>query len=1762
MNISQDMKTHILIPAVAAALLCAAFITSKANMRTDNTRKPDEQGHILTSLWKEYYDARKADKPLKMTASLDKIRKEASSKRLHWDFYDAVTKKVEVELSRNWKLRDSLQKQLAAEVEAYGEPVVTYSYRKDHGAGDLLDYVISTGSRLQAGRNPQFYSRIGGQMNGLLAECVKDDYEYALWSEYGDWRGRERAQGVLKDYIGDSYPNAAWLEFRGIETKDYDYRTAAYKEFAGKYKGKAVSLFAKSRLLHDSFSKLNTDKAGEGEYKDLLAQVKAAEKERKSYSSGIDKKIAESIDDFKNLAETLESKDIALSVDGTDLLLLLRNLDKAELTMAPDIKEAKPMFTKTVVNEKHSFYVEDTVRVPIPRCDDGDYLFTARNGKLKSTLSYSPKTLSIAVRDDSAGQRFYVADYQTGKPIGKVNLELFRSGSSVAKAEGISMDGFTPVPAEIMKEVKPRAAHYLEASFRDTDGFLRKSRQIGLSKHREDGNESAEKESLFCNLFTDKSAFNPGETVKYKAVFYRGNLRKSLATFKEGENVIVRLYNTEGKELEAAKLKTNKFGSVAGQFVLPKDQKNGRFRICAVKERTLQTKDIVVDEYILPTYDLSFKEVDKLYFRGDTVRVDGALSSYSGHPLSPARVTYEVDAHGRKVASGDVVPASDGSFSITFPSEDNVWFNVLVKVTDATGETREYRRNVFVIDSFHINMELLDKASGSVELGDRRWVNTSLLSEDEARMVFSVKNNEGRTVPVPVDYRILDEKGAVVYSGTAESGKECAFALPKAGLYTVKTEAKAKSSKWTEISAEEELTVIKLSPSDRVLDAGVENVFILEGACEDGALKDGEDIHLRFGAGKGPVWAVVELFGDKRQLLERRMVFLEGKAGEKGSLEEIVYEYKPEYPDALYLNVFYFRNSRNYSYGKEFRREKTELDLPLSFSVFEDKTLPGKEYSFVLKTRPGVEGVAAVFDKSTETIAPNRWNTVRLSSLGAEQVYISAINGSAGNEYGDVYVRGLSGRVMGVRMSKAEATRAAVPEAAEMEESIAMDYGAAMNDALPAPAPAGGIEEEIAEVELRSDFASSLAFEPFLLSDASGDLNIKFKTSDKLSTFIVQVYAHDTRMQNALVRQEMVVSIPVKLSVTEPKYLYKGDRYVLHGTVSNSSDVPVIGLAALQVYPSSDWQASAPLETKSQRLTVPAGGSVPFEFEVDPKDASELGLKVVFADEAKTFSDGMFVSLPVYDARQVLTESHSGVLLAGDDEQALLERIKSAFTGTSASGAEYKQTDILKMVHDALPEKADPEGRDVLSLSEAFYVRKAAGIKESPDDDLLPRILACRNADGGFGWFEGMKSSPVITAVLLERFAKLRDSGLYTGFDATPSVVYLDRSQFLHGDSFPVWCGWISIEQYAFVRSMYASVPFKVDVDTKSGKDAYSENYKTFKKYIKAYLLPSAKEGRGMNGRILDKARRLKTLLNLVNNSGGTALASAWGMKLASADKLNKSAAADVASLLEYAVKHKDGGWYYPNAVMPWRGLLESELYAHSLLCDLLDDYSKEVSDGIRIWMMLQKETQKWGDDPAFVDAINSVLRGSDDVLATKVVILTKTYEKPFAEIVSAGNGFSIERHFFKQVTGEDGRIGRLEIVEGMPIRTGDKITAEYQIHSDENRSFVKLTAPREAAFRPVKELSGHYGWWLSPLSVRGAYSIVPQGYRNVKTDRTEYYFDVYPEEKTTVSEEFFVTQDGTFSAPVVTIESLYAPHYRANDGFAWPVKVTEKSGK
>ncbi|MCI6045088.1 MAG: MG2 domain-containing protein [Alistipes sp.] len=1784
--------------SVLVAILCLVAITTCAFVKR-NGGQAAKDGLVLTGLWKDYDAAVKADRPKEMLAVLDTIISKAKAGRLHYDFYHAASQRMTVAARRDWKQRDEFNVWLDKEVVEYDEPIVTFRHRlSKESAASMTDYVLVSKARLQAARNGAFYD---DGLDELWTGLVGDDYEYALWI-LGVMRRSEKAMSLLEEYVGGSYPKSAYLEFRRIVGRSYSYKeegraekAEAMRSFARKYDGRAVSLYAKAVLLKDRFDSLSKVRPSssadlERSYKSLYADCLEVEKERLSYSKGIDKKIAGKMDDFKSLSQVLDKKEIDISFEKGVVVLRLRNLDKVKVEFVRDAKSARPLIRKTITNPDNRFYLQDTVEVRLPVCDDGKYLFKVRNGKVAAKAEWTRQTLSIAHRADSEALRFFVADYLTGEPLEKVDLELVRSENTVAVVRDVALgkDGFTPLPEEIVSALKKGAVSYLVASYRDKDGFLHKTADHYI--YGDAGSSSfVEKDAsgTYCEVFTDKSAYNPGETVGFKAVLYRGDISRSLQTFGAGAGVKAELVNPEGKTLCDKDLKTNEYGSVAGSFDLPAEGRNGSFQVRITSGDLEVSKWIVVDEFILPTYDLSFDTADRLFIVGDTLEVSGKVFSFSGHPLSSAAVSYSLDRRDGTLASGQLTLEADGSFTVRFATKDHDYYggflNLTVKVVDSTGETKEFSKYVPVLDYFSLVADVTNASAGAVEPSRKDGRGTPcMVSGDKAVVLFGAEDimRNKMTSPVEVSYSLTDASGEKVVSGKTFTGRTEEIALPKAGLYSLEAESRIVREDGRKVSAKKQVMILRVDDTAVTLAAKVRNFFKPVGDCADGWLRSGEEIKVQFGAGEGPVWAVVELFGDKRQLLEHKIVYLDGKVGETGSVTFLTYNYKEDYPDAVRLMVRYFRDGTCSSFDKEFKRERSTLELPLEFSTFTDKALPGKEYSLTLKSAPGVEAVAAVFDKSSESISPNEWPTVRLSEFGAEMVYVtSSLGGVRGQVLYDEMLIGCAPRQAKVRgLGRNNAS-----ERVELMADSA-DGGYVESSAAPVlmMSKAELAEEEVTSqgVAVRSDFSSSLAFEPFLRSGADGRMFMKFRTSDRLSTFIVQVWAHTKEMRNACVRREVVVTVPVKVALVEPKYLYKGDKYVLRATVSNSSDKSVAGVAALHTYSSKDYEGSKPFASKTRGVTVPAGGSVAVEFEVDPKDHDELGLKVVFADNAKTFSDGVFVSLPVREARQTLTEAHSAVLTAGADRDALVRRLESEFTGTTSKGAEVKEVDIRRMVLDALPSKVEPTGKDVLSLTEALYVRKVAaslGAKvevEMSDEALVERIKACLNAGGGFGWFEGFRSSPIVTAVVLERFAKMRDAGIdYGGIDADSSVKWLDSNQFLHGGVSPRWCGRLSMEEYAYVRSMYSSVPFDVSAQTRNEKSDYSRNFKDFRKEVKDYLLPSAKDGRGLDGQILAKTRRIKTLANLVGNDGGLALASSWGVRFSAASRMNQSIAADVQSLLEYAVPHVSGGWYYPNAVMPFRGLLAGEAYAHSMLCDLLsseyvgsaevtssteDVTARQIADGIRLWLMLQKETQKWDVDPAFVDAVNSVLSGSADILATKVVSLTKTYTVPFSRIVAAGNGFSIERHFYKKVDGGNGKDGRLEIFPGMKLKVGDRITAEYRIWSQENRSFIRLTAPREAAFRPVDQLSGAYGWRLNPLSVAGAWSITPQGYRDVKSDRTEYWFDVYPEEKTTVAEDFYITQEGTFSAPVVTIESLYAPHYRANASFGGSLATTD----
>ncbi len=1745
---------------ILMTMLTTAVLSSFITMER---RKEDKS---LETLWAEYNEALQQDRVQKTAGILEEIKVKALEEKAGWDYYRACLDYVNVRSRRDWKQRDTLQKQMRSEILAYNEPLLIYLMdRETAGPEELLESMANMKDRLAGRRNEEVYDARGTILNPAVVPLTGDDYEYVLWDMfnrccYGYWNSavKENVYVMLTGLLDNSSVKAGIAEYFYVTkiAPEAD-RRQNLESLARKYDGQALALLPAYALLEMEFNE-NCKKGTSDYFLDLKKRLESYEHERKSYRGGVERLLLGDFAGFKDLLNVLDTKSAYVTIRNGEARLAMRNLDKVRVKI---IRNDEKVYETLVENSVGSYYALDTLALDLPSLDDGEYSIGCYDGKEQIGHCHYPKyTLSVASRVNDEGAGVYVADYLSGKPLDKVDMALYKGDRKVVEASGVVLDGFTPLPQEMASRLTENASgHYLVCSTVGEDGTVRRSQDMYLSAER--SFDVKVETAARAAVMLDRAAFNPGDTVKYKAVLYECMPDGTMKVMPAGQKVVVSLRDRSLDVLAAKELKTNEFGSVAGEFVLDGIRRNGYHSISVHYEnKLLKFAELIIDEFVLPTFDVAFEKSEKVYLPGDTIEVKGKVASYSGHSLTSASMVANVTLGGNLIKEEIVTIDPDGSFKIEFSdtSDENDAYSpyeVEVKVTDLTGETLSFSHYQYVMRRPSISVGLENAADGSFRLAGDNHSTGKLLSDEAARISFGVSypgGGDGPLSSIPVKYSLMKD-GSAVLNGEVMSGEtaDVDFSGLASGLYKLVAEVVLVNAREEKIEGKKELVIVKVRDDDKNVDGDFENIF---------RVVDENAPELQIGAGCGPVWAVVELYGDKGQRLKSEMLYLE-----TGGMATLRYDYKAEYPDALVMNVLYFRDSECHTYSHTWKRQMKAGVLPLEFVRFEDLSAPGASCSVQLKTMPGSEVLASVFDVSTEKIWRNRWPKIYDRQTYVSYVWMNGIAGMNGVEHAE-----LMGRVFGssvleenvvVGYGSKRSMRAARTKA-DMKETV--DFAVVETESADEAIPFQ-IVEDASEVVVRDDFSTSLAFEPFLYPSEDGTVKLDFTASDKISTFVVSVFAHDKSMINNVIRCEMLVTLPVKVSVVQPQYLYEGDRYVLKASLSNNSDAEVKGVV----------RCSAAAMEHDVDVYVPAGGSVSVPFEITaPEGAGVLDIKVVF--EGDGASDGVKVTVPVYPASQELVETHSAVLRHGMSEDELIRSLREKFVNVSSAGAEYSAVSVMDMLRDALPLTAEAKGKDVISQSEAVYVNLlAAGLRAAEGSPVreyvdaaktaTSKILACANDDGGFGWFEGMKSSPIVTAVVLERFSGLRDRRLLNlvseelGEDAldafdeavVSAVRYMDSVCFGDSDR-PVWYGCISLWQYLNVRSMYVGVPFD---ESAARKAVGVRKYNDFMKAVKSYLVPKKGE-RWSDGAVLSKVRMIRVIDALIGSEQGMALAQAWG--ISSGRKLLKSMKTELESLKEYAVEHPSGGVYYPNAVLPWRGLLESEAYAHALICDLFRDLSSSaeigggldaLADQIRLWIMLQKESQQWNSDPGFIEALASVYDGSAAVKDTKVIILSKRYSKPFEDIKASGNGFKISVKYYVEKAAEGEKLRMEPVSEGDTLHVGDKVIAKYSVWSEENRSFVRLCVPRPACLRPVNQLSGWCGGWLRPLS-NGLYSISPYAYREVKADRTLYWIDVFPEENSTVEETFFVTQEGNFTSPVAEIESLYAQHYRANDSF------------
>lgn len=1689
------------------------------------------QKQELKRLWKAHNDAYIYSD---QEAALVAIKEYAAAGRFSKDFYESGRQLVALRVGRNWKVRESEMQRLSDELKQHGFLLETVMDSYDGSYywtlnDRMKELVAGQREALRKVRTSAWYAslpelsgeRLSDGLDKVLTEdhTIANDYEFLLWCLLvSEWNPLEKAHwaNLLQEELSGWYPAAPLAEYYAVSD------SAGYEAFKVKHTGTGAALLGEAWLIsHELEVADRLPQASEDVYKRLRERCEVFHKEQRAWRKD---PLAGRISSVKNVQNQLDEKRITLSVRDSVIYLVFKNMQKASLRITGENQTGrKYRWSQSFNNPACRYYLRDTVTIPMPAVPDGDYTFKAHKSECFARL-YS---VAVTNRSDRSFREFYVTDSRSGKPVDSVAIWLERS-DTVAKAPKVPLianftpDGFTTLPREL-EEAAADSLHSWRwwVTTSDGQGLFRASEKIDLNRIPDAVKPT---DSFRGALYADRTVVLPGEAIRFKGIAWIRHADGTQEVLPEAANLRAVLTGPRGAKGDTLLLNTNEFGAVSGSFSPDKEAKNGTWQVQLLHgNRHLCSTSFIVGDIVLPTFEIRFDPLTEIALPRDPMTITGRVTYLSGHNASGTLVRWRSNGQ-----SGEEICDDEGLFRIVL-RDSLAWNHLQVQATSTEGETRSenrsYNRNL------RLSVETLNPGNG------RTPENYTVLNSKQLKVRFTVPAPDGAPTAHPVSWRIKARDGETwqeVLSGTIPAGEllKADLSGQKSTVFRLEAESKATNRYKKEYNTKVTQNYLVVTPQDNALQAPVE--WFLEKVESDG-------VAASFGGAAGDLWAIAELWGrdpaGNTLRLGTRKIHIDGMPGAAGSLQSIRFERQSDWPENLTLTLLWIKDRRLHRERLDYYVPRQEI--PLEFTRFTDAMNPGAESTIKLHTQPGVEGVAVVYDKAMDAIRSNVWRTFCADGGAVTIPWARFYDGSIlvcdDDDMPVVIAYGLGKRggmeMMKTPMMMAKSATRMVAEMAVAEEAVATQE-AVSDDASPAPEPES----------FRSNLAPVLAFEPFLRPDAEGNISFAVKASDRLSQFVVRTLVHDRQARSSVVEKVMTVSLPVRTALLPPALLYVGDKPEFAVTAANASDVPVTGKLSIWIYDGTYTPGRTPIRTASQEVTVPGGATVSRTFtlgDVPACSSDTLGVLVSFSSDGAT--DALAQAVPVYPRSKQITETHSMLLRGGEDLAAakaeLLARFQNAAPG-SVVFEERTVADLLSLLEERL---CRYEREDAISLANALLVKTLLG---QPTDSIAQKLALCRNADGGYGWMKGMHSSAYVTAMLLDRFARIgkRDA------DTRKALQYLDAT-CLGEKKTPYWRGGISMPIYLYIRSLYPELPIV-------GRTSYARDEEAHQ------WLDPRRENRKYSS-LFERALRARTLLNMTVSDQGVDLAKHFGLTFFAEKKLRRSLEIEAANLLDYAVEHPSGGWYYPNLVMPWRGLMESEAYAHVFMCDILRDIvaregsavpsggtngalrespalpeqhapvtrAAEVADGIRLWLLVQRETQAWTEEPAYALAVAAIREGSPKLLQTRILIARSTAELPLEKIKASGNGMKIDRKWQVKRGGK-----WVALTDGSKLRVGETVRSVLNLHSDENRSFVVVTAPRPGNLQPVNQISGYAGF--------------RSGYRDVRRNRTEFLFDAYPEEKLSLTEDFYVTHTGSFTYAPAEIVCTYADHYRATDRY------------
>jgi len=364
----------------------------------------------------------------------------------------------------------------------------------------------------------------------------------------------------------------------------------------------------------------------------------------------------------------------------------------------------------------------------------------------------------------------------------------------------------------------------------------------------------------------------------------------------------------------------------------------------------------------------------------------------------------------------------------------------------------------------------------------------------------------------------------------------------------------------------------------------------------------------------------------------------------------------------------------------------THKMLDISFETFRNKLLPGsdEEWKIKIKGKKGeavmAEMLATLYDASLDAFAPLNWYFdiygyyyYKLSwsendfseNYSSEYYYITKPLSYSYNINYDklkwISYWDYTGYDM---VQTTKSTRTVKDKEAPTNGNVKLEEKEVMKKEL---------KEETPEIKVRKDFSETAFFYPQLLTDASGNLVIKFKIPESLTKWKMLGFAHTTDLKYGFVTNELITQKDLMISLNAPRFLREGDEINLSAKISNLSGRNLNISSKLEIFDPITMKTInifTPETNPEQKINVNtnSSGVVKWSLKI-PENYSVIGLRVTAYSD--NFTDGEEITLPVLTNRMLVTETLPLPIREGQTKNFKLEKL---LNNTSSTLKSYKYT--------------------------------------------------------------------------------------------------------------------------------------------------------------------------------------------------------------------------------------------------------------------------------------------------------------------------------------------------------------------------------------------------------------------------------------------------------------------------------------------------------